>query len=199
MAALPIGRTALEHLAAAAWILEPLPPTTTVARYVDMLQTSGNASAGIRSAHPEAADRVRSVVDPLVRRLSDSGISRRESAHGFPIRADWSGLIRRAMELPAEIGIERPVEATMANEVYGLLCAFTHPSIVELTLRDLRRASGETVQSVPVASPELVQMTAIACARLLRGAVALLLRVLGSGEDWAERSGKLVRRLLPAA
>lgn len=199
MAALPIGRSALEHLAAASWILEPLPPKTTMARYVEMLQTSGNAAAGIRSAHREDADRVRSFVDPLVRRLGDSGISRRESAHGHPIRADWSGLVHRAMELPAEIGIEQPVKVTMANEAYGLLCAFTHPNIVELTLRDLRRASGDGVLSVPVASPELVQLTVIACARLLRGAVALLLRVLGSGEGWAERSGQMVRSLLPAA
>jgi len=197
--AVPAARAALEHFGAAGWILDPtISPATTIARYIVLLKDSAVRAAVMRNGTAQA-DSIREFADKQALILERAGFSLKNVDHSDPVRATTIGQIERSFRLGAELGIESKQDETRADDLYGLLCAWAHPTFVEQVLGDMRVPVQGGIMHVPRPNFELSVLAAISTARLLRVVITMLLRVAGEpDDDWSERSMVLLHQMGPA-
>jgi hypothetical protein len=194
LAVAPVARTAIEHLSAAAWIFDPdIPPRTTIARYLKMVNANARAAAGIRGASPSSQAWIRQTVAHQTRIYLQTGASL-SKGHRAQVKATTIDQIERALALGATLNIERESNESKAVEMYGLLSAWSHPNFIEQILGDNRRNLGNSVRYEPSGRPELSRLGLYVAARLLRTVIELELRLVGSTDNWAERSLERLRQ-----
>lgn len=81
----------------------------------------------------------------------------------------------------------------MAEGLYGLLSAWSHPNFVEQVLGDMRIPAGGGTLQVPTPNVELSRITVLSTARLLRVVVELLVQVTGAVDRRLGGTGQPLR------
>lgn len=190
----PLARSAAEHLALTGWLIDPaLPARTQIARHIVHLNASRKAFQGIRSglvARPSVQ-----FAEQKDQAAQRAGLSLHVRSHGHPLRGREVDWIKASLAAGATLEIERPQEHSRAAELYGLLCSFSHPNIIEQLDQDQWDGAACETMVIPQPRPEIVRLSALLVARLLRTGTWMLLRLWGLEERWAEDSRAIIARL----